>query len=54
MERVCIEKWDYSKPTFAVYYSGGMGNPRLTEEEEKKVAEVFEMIVAKYKGSDTE
>lgn len=54
MESVRIEKWEYSQPTFAVYYSGGMGNPRLTEEEEKKVAEVFGIIVAKYKGSDTE
>ena len=54
MESVRIEKWDYSKPTFAVYYSGGMGNPRLTEEEEKKVAEIFEIIVAKYRERDTE
>lgn len=54
MEIVRIEKCNIKDPFYAVYYNGGMGSPRLTEEEEKKVAEVFEMIVAKYKGSDTE
>ena len=50
MEVVRLDKYeDNGKVIYGAYYNGGIGVPNLTAEEEKKVAEVFEMIVSKYK-----
>ena len=49
MEIIRIEKCNIKDPFYVVYYNGGMGSPRLTEEEKKEVAKVFEMIVSKYR-----